>query len=597
MGWGAFVLYQKFVLSRKINSLELISGDAVFTFETYRADETWNKLMEQPVWKLLSQFPAFQDLSKQITTLDSLLGADGSVSKILHNKQVTVSYHTTGADNFRLLFTVNFGTDTPDQLLQVLKSKIPAKAKFQSRKYSDQEILEYIDASNTGQWTITVLNNVLLVSSSSFVIEEAIRFFLRDDSKQLSDKLGDQLDSDSDLGRLILTSKGIGKLLGGISASRESTSIHQFNLSDHVVTMNLSFEENKLVFKGPIRMDSDINFLPSVQASFEDFEKLVSSRTQSITQINLDGIFETQKLTNRAFSPISTLSGEIQSKLLDRGFLDYFSGEMYLLDLEPQGNEFNNKALLIKTSQPEVVRSFLKEFRGDADCQSVDFYGENEILFFPEEEFPAHLFRGKFTGFEQTHVSFVNNILIMTNSALAMKWMMDDYSQGNTWNANTVVSNLNVISPSAGYSKTFILPKILPSWIQSSNAAWSTFLQKFETDFLAFPLVTFKVNQFPSGQESSLIFHYLEDKSLIKPVKKSFELVSGKQINLANRVIYGPKVVRNFNDKTEDLIVLDEKNILYLINSAGEQVFSQQLSSAVVSETFQIDFFTSKVHF
>ncbi len=591
LGWGGYEFYQKFILSNEINSLELISEDAIFTFETYQADQAWNALVDQPIWKHLSQFPAFESFSSQLTSLDSLLGSNGFLSKKLRSKQVTVSYHTTGADSFSLLYTMNFGNENPAQLLQDLKSKISSSAKFQTRKYSDQEIIEYIDSSNTRKWSITILNKVLLVSSSSFVIEEAIRFFLNDGPDQISDKLGSQLAYDSDLGRLILTSRGLSKLISGVRESRESALLNQINSSDHVVALNLTFEDKKLIFKGPIKLDFTGNFLPSLQAKLEDFEKLISRRTQSITQINLGGIYETQKLKNQAFSPISTLSGEIQSRLIERGFLDYFSGEMYLLDLETQPNEEGNKALLIRTLQPEQVRDFLKEFRGDADFQSVDYYSENEILFFPENEFPAHLFEGKFTGFDQTHISFVGDILIMTNSAQGMKWILDGYSMDSNWKQQFSGIQNQIISPSSGYSKTFILPRILNRWIQESNPVWSTFFQKFKTELQAFPIVTFKINQFPSGQEASLIFHYLLEIPTEKVDDQSFELVSGKQINLPKRIIYGPKIIKNFNDNTEDLIVQDESHTLYLINSAGEQVYSQQLGSPVISETYQIDFY------
>ena len=591
MAWGGFELYEKFIFSRKINSLELISSDAVFIFETAQADQTWNELINQPVWTPLSRFPAFQSVASQLTTLDSLLGSNGALSKILRKKQVTVSYHATGVDNFSLLFTVNFGNNPPTELLEELKSKIPSKARFQNRNYSDVEILEYLDSSNSRKWSITTLNNVLLISSSSFVIEEAIRFFLSDTPNQLSDKLGDQLEVNSGLGRLILTSKGLSKLLSGINSNRENKLIKELDLSDYLVALDLVFEENQLVFKGPITLGRDINFLPSVQAQFPEFEKMISTRTQAITQINLDGIIETQKLQNPAFNPISTLSGEIQTKLMERGFLDDFTGEMYLLELEPIGNQTSNMALLVKTTQPEQIWAYLKEFRSTTEFQSSDFYRENEILFFPEEEFPAHLFNGKFLGFGQTHISFLDDIMILTNSAQGMKLLMDDYYQGNTWARSAPDSFSKAISPSSGYSKTFFLNKIWNQWIQSSNPTWSTFFQKFQAEFQSFPIISFKINQYPSGQEGSLTFYFTKEATANTTSKKSFELVSGKQISLSQLVTYGPKVIKNFNDNTQDLVIQDQEQVLYLLNSDGEQVYNLPLSGPVISDAFQIDFF------
>ncbi|MBC6367077.1 hypothetical protein [Algoriphagus sp. AK58] len=591
LGWGGYELYQKFILSRKINSLELISSDAVFIFETERADQTWNEFVNQPAWGVFSKFPAFQSLASQLTSLDSISGGNGFISKTLRNKQVTVSYHATGVDNFSLLYTINFGSSSPAELLEELKSKVPSQAKFQSRKYSDQEILEYVDASNAKQWSITVLNNVLLISSSSFVIEEAIRFFLSDNPNRLSDKLGDQLSADYEFGRLILTSKGIGKLLSGVSSSRESLSIQEFNLSEQIAIMELSFEENQLVFKGPLVWEEEVNFLPSVKAQFPEFEKLISNRTQAITQINLGGIFEAQKLQNPGFVSKSTISGEIQSRLIDRGFLDNFSGEMYFLELEPLGNQLKNLALLIQTTQPEQTWAFLKEFRSNTEIQAGDFYRENEILFFPEEEFPAHIFNGKFTGFEQTHISLIGDILILTNNAPGMKMVLDDYFQGNTWSRKSPENGSKAVSPSSGFSKTFFIPKIWGKWIQSSNPTWSTFLQKYASEFQHFQWLKLAIHQQSSGPVVSLTLNFFGDKSPEKAEKKSFELIAGKQFLLPEALVYGPKSVKNFNDNSEDLILQDLNHHLYLINSAGEQVFSQTLSGPIISDVFQIDFY------
>jgi len=52
-------------------------------------------------------------------------------------------------------------------------------------------------------------------------IEEAIRFFLSEDSSPISTKLGDNLPNQEGLGRLLLSSKGLAKLLAGVSANKK----------------------------------------------------------------------------------------------------------------------------------------------------------------------------------------------------------------------------------------------------------------------------------------------------------------------------------------------------------------------------------------
>ena len=590
VSWGGYEVYQRFIQSRTINSLELISSDAVFLFETQQADLAWSELRKQPIWTALSRFPAFQSLSSQLNSLDSLVGEAGFVTKTLRNKQVTVSYHAVGTDKFSLLYTLNFDSNSPSELLDKLKSKAPKTTRFQTRKYSEQEIYDVLDANNSIQWSSTVLNNVLLISSSSFVIEEAIRFYLSEDASPISTKLGDNLPNTEGLGRLILSSKGLSKLLNGLIADKSSAALQELQTTDFLLALTLTFEDKQLVFKGPIQGLPEVDFLPSVQAELAGFENLISTRTQAITQVNLKDNYEAQKLQNRSFVPKSTVSGEVQTRLIDRGFLDLLSGEQYLIEMEPLAATQKNSALLVKLENPEQAWKILKEYRDTTEFNPTEYYLQKEILFFPEEDFPAHLFNGRFVGFEQTFVSQVGHILLMSNSANGMRGLLDDYSQGNTW-AKMDSETKPRLSPAAGYSKTFLLQKIWPSWVQTTNPTWSTFIQKYETELKAFTSLGLRIHQNSKGKEATLTLGYTSEAVPLVDVNKTFELASGKEVVLPENLIFGPKAIKNFNDNTEDLVVQDQNNVLYVINSAGEQVYSQGLTGPILSEPYQIDYF------
>lgn len=590
LSWGGYEVYQRFILSRTINSLELISSDAVFLFETQQADYTLQELRKQPFWNVLSRFPAVQSLDSQLNSLDSLVGEEGFVTKTLRNKQVTVSYHAVGTDKFSLLYTLNFGSNSPQELLDKLKSKAPKTTRFQTRKYSEQEIYDVLNANNSNQWSITLLNNVLLVSSSSFVIEEAIRFYLSEDASPISAKLGEELPNKDGLGRLLLSSKGLAKLLAGVSADKNSSSLQELQAADYLLSLSLQFEDQQLLFKGPIQGLPDVDFLPSVQAQLAGFENLISTRTHSVTQINLKDSYESQKIIHSTFVPISTVSGEVQTRLIDKGFLDLLSGEQYFLEMESDSPTEKNSALLVKTTKAEQAWELLKQYRDTTEFYPSERYLETEIIFFPEENFPAHLFNGRFFGFEQTYISQIDQLLVMSNSANGMKTLLDDYSQGNTWAKNPTETK-TLLSPAAGYSKTFLLQKIWPSWVQSTNPSWSTFLQKYEAELQAFNSLALRIHQSSKGPEATLILNYNSEGIPQTTGQKTFELASGKEVALPDNLIYGPKAIKNFNDGTEDLVIQDQNHVLYVINSAGEQVYNQPLTSPIVSDAFQIDYF------
>lgn len=590
LSWGSYEGYQRFIRSRAINSLELISSDAVFIFETKQADFTWKELQKQPIWSVIAQFPTFKSLESQLNSLDNLVGEEGFVTKTLRNKQVTVSYHAVGTDKFSLLYTLNFGSNSPQELLDKLKSKASKNIRFQLRKYSEQEIYDVLDASNSTQWSITLLNNILLVSSSSFVIEEAIRFYLSENASSIAAKLGEKLATKEGLGRLLLTSKGLAKLLAGVSANKNSATQQELQAADYLLSLNLQFEDQQLQFKGPIQGLPDVNFLPSDQADLAGIESFISARTQTLTQINLNDSFETQKIYNPIFVPISTVSGEVQTKLIDKGFLDLLTGEQYFIELESGSPLEKNISLMVKTREGKQAWELLKNYRDTTEFFPTEQYLTNEILFFSETNFPAHLFNGRFTGFEQTYICQIDQLLVMSNSANGMKDLLDDYAQKNTWSIKTKEKK-TLLSPAAGFSKTFILQKIWPTWVQSTNPNWSTFLQKYEGELQAFTSLALRIHQSSQGPEATLILNYTNKSVNASADQKSFELVSGKEVILPENLIYGPKAIKNFNDGTEDLVVQDQNHVVYLINSAGEQVYSLPLKSPILSDALQIDYF------
>ena len=589
---GGYWVYKSYFSSRKINSLEVISQNAVFVFETYEGANQWNALVNDPVWDILKTFPAFQRLSDQLITLDSLNGGSGEIAKSINGQQATVSLHATGIETFELLFTINLNPSTTTDFIEEIKSRIPSGSRFQSRKYSEQDVLEYYDAENNRLWSISLLGDLAVISSSSFLVEEAIRFYVNEDQLSFY-SLAKAIPYNSDaLGRLILDGKGLSSLLKGVGGLRESPTIAALEIMPGVVSLDLTLEDNQLLFKGPVAYEKEVNFTPSIQANLAAIEDVISIRTLALTQINLESIYETQKITNRAFIARATFSGDIQRKLLDKGFLDSFTGELYLLDLENAGGADQNLALLARTRDANLAIEQLKEFQESESDEGSDFYSGHEILYLSEEDFPAHLFSGKFPGFGQTFITSENDVLILTNSQQAMKLMLDDINSGSTWGKSSRAPEAKKdLSPTSGFSRIYLTDNIWDTWTKKANPSWSSFLQKYSEAFLSFPWVSFKINQLQDKKEATLSFPYDGGSKPTIETTDAISLQPSNRISFDHQLIYGPKSIINYQDNTEDLLVQDQNYVLHLINSAGQEVYTEQLTGPIVSDAFQIDYY------
>ncbi|WP_373396902.1 hypothetical protein V8V91_19970 [Algoriphagus halophilus] len=589
---GGFWVYQQYFSARKVNSLDLISQDAVFVFDTYQGAETWNSLVNDPAWGIFKTFPAFEKLSSQLITLDSLTGESGQIAKLVQKEQLSISLHATGIENFELLYTLNLSPSKTSGLLEDFKSKIPEGSRFQTRMYSDQEVVEYYNQENNRVWSIAILGDLVAFSSSSFLVEQAIRYYLNENQEGFSKLIQNtELDRNSP-GRLLLSGKGMASLLKGVAGDRENQAISNLEIMNAALALNLSFKEGLLEFTGPVFYPDPINFTPSIRANLTAIESLISNSTLSLTQYNLESIFETQKIENRAFPFRSTLVGEIQRTLTDRGFFDNFSGELYLLDLEKFGGSDQNLALLARTVDAAPALSLLKDFQKSESEENSDFYLDYEILFVPEEEFPAHLFQGKFHGFGQTFITSVNDILIFANSQQAMKLILDDFTSNNTWrNSSNAPDAKSELNSASGFSRIYLIDEIWSKWTKYSNPSWSSFLQRYTSSFRSFPWISLHINKLPDRTEATLRFPYKSDYTPEIKQSGAISLQPNKSIVLDQKLIYGPATVINYQDNTQDILVQDENNVMHLFNEIGEEVYSYPLDGPIVSDIFQVDYY------
>ncbi|MHA7131209.1 hypothetical protein [Algoriphagus namhaensis] len=591
---GGFWIFTQYFSTKKVNNLSLISQEAIFAFESYDAAQTWNSLVNSDSYPLLQNFPAFRTLSEQLGALDSLTGSQGVIAKELSGTQTTISLHPVGKESFDLLFMINLREGKARELIDIIEARLQNGERFQPRTYTDIEILELFDGKNDRKWSIAFLEDLVLISASSFLVEEAIRYYENGDLLNYQSLFDQKTLNEESEGRLLLSSQGVANLLRGVQGQSTDATIRKFELYQQGLALDLDLSANSLSFSGPIVIGDEVDFTPSIEANLNELLDIIPSSTASLMQINLEGIYETQKLQNRAFTARETLSAQIGVELLSKGFLDTFYGDLYFLRLEKIGPITENMSLITRSSNPEAALELLKNYQNqDGDIVS-DFYRGREIILVNEQDFPAHLFEGKFQGFNQSWITAVGNHLIFTNNQQSMKLMLDEMANGDTWGKTSRPHPMKTeLSASSGFSKLILTDKIWDYWTGSATPAWSSFFQRYASSFFQFHGVSFRINQFPDRTLATLSFPYASGQ-VAKSVPESNGLIAlepAQTVNLGTTLTFGPKAITNYQDRTEDLVVQDANNQLILLNSAGEQVYKVGLDGPIISDAYQVDYY------
>ena len=99
-------------------------------------------------------------------------------------------------------------------------------------------------------------------------------------------------------------------------------------------------------------------------------------------------------------------------------------------------------------------------------------------------------------------------------------------------------------------------------------------------------LEKFKLFQLKNSDKISSINGIISDfKDDLKNSKDNFEY----ETKFKNNITTGPIIVKNHINKKSELIVQDENNILYLINSSGQIEWSKKIEGQVLNDIHQID--------
>ncbi|EKB49907.1 hypothetical protein B879_01460 [Cecembia lonarensis LW9] len=598
---GAIFYINKFglSLSSKRNALELVSSEAVLVFETTEPVMAWNQLVTQPFWERLAELPALDQAQVQIMALDSVLGKSGRLERALKGNQFVISLHPVGKEEFDFLYTIAFNDKLGLEILKDLEDNLPELSRINTRSYSNVQIKEFQSLDLERNLSYTLLGNVFVASYSSFLIEEAIRYAQGgnlSNFKSAHNALFDALPNPKGLGVFRLSSPGFARILSGITRDTDLGMIQSFSRRGITANLELKFVDSKIVMEGSAFFPDGkaLDFSTAAGGEIKKFQNLISNRTAVLHQYHLADLIQLKTMEDDGFEFTSTLKGDIQKELVEKGFFKNLTGELAFILFERIPNEPLDKVLLVQTrsieQQKELLNSFaLNLIRSEGEILPTDYYQQQEIFMISNEDFPAHLFGGKFQGFPDTYITVVDDILVFSNSSKSMKLFIDDVNNDNTWgkslNQKVMLDNLN---EEFGYHFLLPIPRFWSAVLEKSSPNWQPFFQKYAPQLKSMDLLSFKVRQKDKGNQVIMEWGY--NLAPIKAVQDVL-LTENRSVQFQNRLTYGPVIVQNFIDRSQEFVLQDLEHNLFLLSAEGEQVFGYPLDGPIVSEIFQVDFY------
>ncbi|MCH7408877.1 hypothetical protein MM239_05690 [Belliella sp. DSM 111904] len=596
---AAYFLYNGTLGNRQVDALDLIAADAVFVFETHEPVLAWNQMVTQSFWQKLNEIPALKNAEEQLIGLDSLVGRSGNLDRSLKGNQLVVSLHGIGKEEFDFMFTLSFSKKSDRSFIAALETSMPELSKVTERNYSQVPIYELQNINLPRNLSYAKINNVIVASYSSFLVEEAIRHYKNSrvpNFKSSNAELINTSKKPKGLGMLRMNSLGLSKLISGMSRKEGFELVNELVSNQFAANYELKFAEGKIQFEGQsFFMHGKKMDFSEGPADFKNSAAFISNRTATLFRYNFKDIQQLGKLQNANFEFKSTFSGELEKSLISKGFKEKLTGNVLFMGLESPGLNSQDKVLLFRTqdlkSQLELLKAYSKEQQGEERASSsIDYHQGQEIFVVGMEEFPAHLFEGKYVGFEDTYVSGLGDFIVFANSSKAMKLYLDDYFSDNTWGKTLQYKEIaENFGKHSSFGMLIQVPRVWEMYLNLCTPSWRVFLERYASPLKAFESISLQVNE--AGKSSLVEVKY---GKVPQRAVQGVTLTENRRFSLREELIYGPKVLSNFNDSSKDFIVQDENYQLHLISGEGELVFSQVLDGPVISDVFQVDFYKNE---
>ncbi|SHM54476.1 hypothetical protein SAMN04488057_10293 [Cyclobacterium lianum] len=598
LGGAAFLFYRSGFLLNRLEGSEVISPDAVFIYETRDPVGMWNTIVGQPIWEKLQQLPVIAEMESRLIHLDSITGKSGALDKYLKGQQFKLSMHPLGKEDFGFLITVAFNDRAFLDFVQDFQRDKDGQADpVKVRTYSGVNLFELSLDKGERTFTYAIIDNVLMGSYTSFLVEEGIRYAKSTELRSFKQTYTHLFQSESQVGSqgmVRLSGDGLSDFINQLSSEKNNKLVQDLNANNYSATLVPAFLDEGLSISGKLFVNGQEK---KVFSGYEDhgnlpFASLISKRAALLYLYLFPDFQFYRRIPNTSFSPDPLLADQLAESVAIQNFVSTLSGNAALVLEEGILEERPDQILLLDTKDAESSFSHLADYnlewnQEDYSKNYRDYFLGHEIILMDINEFPAHVFDGNFAGFPKCYLAVAEGQLILANSLKTMKNYLEDLYYDNTWGKSVLMSKLLKEGQGKEAPVQIYLnnDRFFPALIRSSQPAWSPVFQKYASVFRSFEFL--KIYLKDEGD--------IEIQIAITPEERSSNgqlmLKESRSILFDKKLIYGPAGLENFNDKSTDFLLQDEDLFIHLVTAEGERVFSERIPEDIITDVFQIDYY------
>jgi hypothetical protein len=608
-----------FWLRRPYDAWNLMPNNPVIILESKDLAYSLQELQTTPLWQNLKETPAAAEFNERIQYFLKNLAKASAMSKLFNGRKITISLHLTAKSEFGFLFFVPIEGREEGKLLPEILDLYQKNPFFQFKKrnYRSQTVHEISHPSLAEPFTFALLQGYWVGSYTPILVEDVIRKNAEGESaftfenQRKIDQMSQAADNVAGSFNVFVNPKQLSAFLKMGASEKINSSFQVLNQFADGGFLNFVIKNKQLQLKGysfTSLQDSAVflnifqhqkpqifglkNYLPNNTALLFHF-------TFSETNTFFKGLNTYQQKENRQFL---NQQNNLQTKY-DFNIPNFYAGldkELALSVLESADGENTDKLLWLRTQSVNNSINQLDQLaKKIAQKQITNFYSEkynNAVISeIKIPEFPAILFGNVATGFKQVFYMPLGSFVVLGNDPRVLKQLSDDFIKGNTW-AKSVDNQIviNQLSQAAGFNFAINVSKAWNIMYENASDDWQTWLSDYEIAFRKFQWLSFQF--VPEEKQFLTNFNIASPENLISTdsiaAPQGYETLM--QANFKTEIFTQPYPVVNHEDSTQEILIQDYMNNLYLISSKGNMLWRRNIGAPIRSQPTQIDIYNNQ---
>jgi len=531
-----------------------------------------------------------QEVTKNFS--DSLIQT--TLDPLLANTNTVITLSVVSKDDFDFAFYTPLSADQKKRLSEFQKQIASKKIQQQKRTFEGAIIYEFVSPAKR-VFSFTVIDNVLIASTTSILVEDAVRISGAENPvtfKKENAKLFQLSTLEKDGGNVYVSLPEFFRWIESFSG--DDILGLNFIFGKSLVT-DFKINEDNALFNGFATDSVGNSFLTLFKNQAPvDFEMKDVISTNAATVLhygisqpetwyaNRDVFLKNQK------SPIKDSLEKLSTyKFNSSEFYRFIDDEIGLIAVN-KGSEIKS-VFIAELKNARLGMSSLEKLSEivstiDKDSVYSESYSDYTIGKINRSNFAYTLFWPLASKSSESYFARAGDYVLFSESNELLKQCLDDIDEENTWSKSLRWNSFLETTLQESNIDLFFDVNLLSPYLRDHlTARWKTY---------------FESTQFLSVDRGAIQFSKLEQDYYFTgnfPLKQSKDAVKSQKsfsnLRLPRELTSKPFLVKNHDTGGSELIVQDTLNTIYLIAPNGKIEWKLDLDSKIMHDVSQIDFY------